>query len=162
MALVVKAFACRLPDGAVHSLDLTVGPGMVGLSKPVVNVIGFADHVKAHLTRLGGVAVAQLLGELDAVVCQDRVNALGHGFQQKFEELPSRPPLSPVDELGDRESTRAVDADEQVKLTFGRLHLGNIDVKEADRVALEALRLGRRPRCPADEICHAAQALVQG
>jgi hypothetical protein len=37
--------------------------------------------------------------------------------------------------------TRAVDADEQVELAFGSLNLGDIDVKEADRVALEALAL---------------------
>ena len=42
--------------------------------------IGFADHVKAHLARLGDVAVAWLLGELNAVVGQDRVNAVGHGL----------------------------------------------------------------------------------
>jgi hypothetical protein len=41
---------------------------MVRLSKPVLNVIGFAYHVEPHLARLGSVAVAQLLGELDAVV----------------------------------------------------------------------------------------------
>jgi len=71
----------------------------------------------------------------------DRVNAVGHCFQQKFEELPSRPPVRLVDELGDRKLAGAVDADEQVELAFGNLNLGDIYVKEADRVALEALSL---------------------
>lgn len=74
-------------------------------------------------TRPGGVAVARLLGELDApfdfaqdrIVGQDRMNSAGHGFQQKFEELPSRPHVSLVDELGDRKLAGAVDADEQVE-----------------------------------------------
>nr|GLK21510.1 hypothetical protein GCM10017606_23370 [Microbacterium terregens] len=43
--------------------------------------------------------------------------------------------------MGDRELAGAVDADKQVQFVFGGLHLGNIDVEEADRVALEALPL---------------------
>ncbi len=42
---------------------------------------------------------------------------------------------------GDREFAGAVDADGQVKFAFGGLHFRNIDVKEADRIALEALAL---------------------
>ena len=64
-----------------------------------------------------------------------------HRFQQVLKELPRRPPVSLVDELGDGELAGAVDADEQVELTFGRLNLGDIHVEEADRVALEALSL---------------------
>jgi len=135
MALVVEAFDGRFLNRAVHPLDLTVGPGMVQLRKPVLDVIRFADHVKAHLTRPGGVRVARLLGKLDAVVGQDRMDPVRHRFQQVFKELPRRSPVSLVDELGDREFTRAVDADEQVELAFGRLNLGDIHVKEADRVS---------------------------
>jgi hypothetical protein len=43
------------------------------------------------------------------------VDAVGHGFQQVFEELPLCPPVSLVDQLGDRELARTVDADEQVQ-----------------------------------------------
>lgn len=59
-----------------------------------------------------------------------------------FEELPSRAPVSLVDQLGDREHARAVDADEQVELALGGLHLGDTDVEEADLIALEALAPG--------------------
>ena len=63
------------------------------------------------------------VGELDAVIGQDRVGAVRHGFQQVFEELPCRSPASLVDQLGDRELGGAVNADEQVELalTFGRI-----------------------------------------
>ncbi len=64
-----------------------------------------------------------------------------HRFQQVFKELPRRSPVSLVDELGNRELTHAVDADEQVKFALGSLNLDDIHVKEADRVALEALSL---------------------
>jgi len=96
---------------------------MVRLGKPVLDVIGFADHAEAHLARPGGVAAARLLGELDApfdfaqdrIVSQDRVDAVEHGFQQKLEELSSRPPVSLVDELRDGELAGAVDVDEQIE-----------------------------------------------
>ena len=114
---------------------------MLRLGEPVLDIVRLADHVEAHLPRPGGVAVARLLGKLDAIVGQDRLDAVGYGCEQVFEELPSRSPVSLVDKLGDRKFNRAVDADEQIELAFSGLHLGDIDVKEADRVALEALSL---------------------
>ena len=87
---------------------------MVRFGKPVLDVVRLADHVEAHLARPGGVPVARLLSELDPVVGQDRVDAVGYGFQQVFEELPRRPPVSLVDQLGDGELAGAVDANEQV------------------------------------------------
>jgi len=53
--------------------------------------------------------------------------------QSRFElifGLPRRSPVSLVDKLGDREFTRAVDADEQLELAFGSLNLGDIHVKK--------------------------------
>lgn len=114
---------------------------MVRFGEPVLDVVRVADHVEAHLARPGGVPVAGLLGELDAIVGQDRVDTVRHGFQQVLKELPRCAPVSLVDQLGDRELARSVYADEQVKLAFGGLHLGNIDVEETNRVALEALPL---------------------
>ena len=58
-----------------------------------------------------------------------------------FEELPRRSSIGLADQLGDRELAGAVDADEQVESAFGCLNLGDINVKEADRIALEALSL---------------------
>ena len=141
MALVMEALDGRLLDGAVHPFDLPVGPRMVRLGEPVLDVVGLADHVEPHLAGPGGVAVAWLLGELDAVIGQDRVDAIRHGFQQVFEELPCCPAISLVDQLRDGELAGTVGADEQVELAFRGLHLSDIDVEEADRVALEALPL---------------------
>ena len=39
-------------------------------------------------------AVLRLLGELNAVVGQDRVDPVRHRFQKVFQEFPSRPPVS--------------------------------------------------------------------
>jgi len=43
--------------------------------------------------------------------------------------------------LREASDAAAVDADEQVKLASGGLHLSDIDLKEADRIELEALAL---------------------
>jgi hypothetical protein len=141
VAIVMEALDGCLFDRAVHPLDLTVGPGMVRLGEPVLDAVGRADHVEAHLPRPGSVTIARLLSELDTIVGQDRVDPVRHGFQQVFKEFSRRSPISLVDQLGDGELAGAVDADEQVELAFGSLNLGDIHVEEADRVALEALPL---------------------
>jgi hypothetical protein len=50
--------------------------------------------------------------------------------------------------LGHRELAGAVNADEETEPTLGGLHLGDVDVEEPDRVALELLA-PRLVRCPA-------------
>ena len=75
MAVVVASFHCRLLDRSVHPLDLAIGPRMVWLGQAVFDPICFADHVEAHLPRVCCVPVSGLLGELDDVVSQDRVDA---------------------------------------------------------------------------------------
>lgn len=90
-------------DGADQPLDLSVGPRMVRLLQTVLDAVCLADHVEPHLARPGGVAVTKLPGELDAVVGQNGVDAVRHGLQQVFEELPCCPAISLVDQLGDRE-----------------------------------------------------------
>ena len=76
-------------DCPVHAFDLAVRPRMVGFGQPVLDparhcprtnggqIRALADHVEARLPGIDGVAVPGLLGELDAVVRQDRVNAIG-------------------------------------------------------------------------------------
>lgn len=114
---------------------------MVRLGKPVLNTICLTDHVEVHLPRPGSVPVARLLGELDEVISQDRMNAVRRGFQQVFEELPSCSPVSLIYQLGDREIDGAINADEQIKLAFDGFHLGDIYVEEANWIAFEALAL---------------------
>lgn len=150
VAVVVEAFDGGFLDGAVHPLDLAVGPGMVWLGEPVFDVIRLADHVEAHLARPGGVSIAGLFGELDAIVAaprrpsvrsrscgcgRARLSAGVRGTPRPSACQPCRPAGSP------RTWQVAVDTNEQVELAFGGLHFGDIHVKEADRVALEALSL---------------------
>jgi hypothetical protein len=43
---VMEALAGGILDGAVHSLDLAVGPGMFGLSQAMIDIITGASHVE--------------------------------------------------------------------------------------------------------------------
>jgi hypothetical protein len=82
----MEAFDGHLLDRAVHPLDLTVGLGVAWFGEPILDVVRPADHVEAHRTRPGGVTAARLLGKLDAIVGQDRVDPVRHRFQQVFKE----------------------------------------------------------------------------
>ena len=65
------------------------------------------------------------------------MDLIWHGFEHVLQELPGRPSVRLLDELGHGKLARAVDANEQEELSFGSLHFGDVDLEEADRVAFE-------------------------
>jgi hypothetical protein len=73
MAAVVVAFDDGILDGSVHPLDLTIGPGMVGLGELMFKAILMAYLVETVGTETRGPANTLLreIGELYAVVGQD-------------------------------------------------------------------------------------------
>jgi hypothetical protein len=77
----------------------------------------------------------------DNVVSEDRVDAIGDGLEQVFEELPCGLAICLVHELGDCEFAGPVNTHEEVEFALRRLNLGDVDMKEADRVSLEPLPL---------------------
>jgi hypothetical protein len=70
------------------------------------------------------------------------MDPIGLGFQQMLEALPSRISVICCNELSDGEFGCAVNAYNDIELTFSRLHLGNEDMIELDGLALELLMLG--------------------
>ena len=151
VACVMEPFDRRVLDGAVHPLDLAVGPWVVGLGQPVLDAVLLADHVEARRPRVDGVPVPGLLCELD-VVSENGVDLIGHGFENVLQELPGHLSVSRCTKLSDGKLGRSVNAHKKIELAFSRLHLGNVDVEEPDGVALELLALGlvtfdiRQPR----------------
>lgn len=141
VAVVVIAFHRGILDGAVHALDLTIGPRMVRFGQAMFDPVGIAYHVEAHGPRIGSVSVSGLLCELDAVIGQDRMYAVGHGFQKAFKELPGRLAIGFLDQLCHREFAGAIDGHKEIEFALFGPDLGNVDVEEADRVALELLPL---------------------
>ena len=109
MAVVMEALDGRVLDGSVHPFDLAIGPGMVGLGQPVLNPVCLTNHVEAHRPGIDGVPVPRLLCELNAVVGENGVNLVGHGFEHVLQEFPGCLSVGLVDELGHGELARAVD-----------------------------------------------------
>ncbi len=70
------------------------------------------------------------------------VDLTGHGLEHVLEELPGSLSVSCCNELSDGELAAAVDPDEEKELSLSGLHLGDVDVKEPDGVALELLPPG--------------------
>ena len=58
-----------------------------------------------------------------------------------LQELPGGAPVNLLDELGHRELARTVNADKEIEFAISGLQLGNVNVEEANRVALEPLAL---------------------
>ena len=141
MVVVVVTLDRRIFDRSVHPLDLTIGPWMVGLGQAVLDTVGLADDVEAHWPGVDGVAVPGLLCELNAIIGENGVDLIGHGFEHVLKELPGRLSVGRRNELGDGELGSAVDSHKEKELALGSLHLGNVDVEEADGVALELLAL---------------------
>ena len=88
VAVVVVAFDSRFFEGAVHPLHLAIGPWVVGLGQAVFDVVLAADLVEAVNPVMGGpaVSISWQVGELDAVVGEDRVQPIGDGLDQRFEK----------------------------------------------------------------------------
>lgn len=81
MTIVLEAFNGRVLDFSVHAFYLTVGPRVIWLGQAMFDLVDLADHVEAHLLRKGCVSSIGLVGELDADIGQDRLDALRNDFE---------------------------------------------------------------------------------
>jgi hypothetical protein len=139
MGFVMETFDGRFLDRAVQPLDMARRPRMVRFGQPVLDPIRLPDHVEAHWPGIDGVPVQGLLGELGAVVWENRVDLIRHGFEQVLQELLGGLSVRLCNELSDGELGGPVDTDEQLELALGCLRVRNIDADEADGVARELL-----------------------
>ena len=152
VVFVMETFDGRLLDCPIHSLDLDIGPRMVWLGPAVLDPTCLADHVQAHLPRICSVPGAGLLGDLDAVVSQDRMGAIGHCLEQMLGKVPRGLEICLVHELSDCKLTGPINANKEMELALHRLNFGDIDMKShlsaaccacraTDGVTLELLAL---------------------
>src|ERR1700693_6115383 len=88
VTVVVVALNRGLFDGAVHALDLAVGPGMVRFGKSVVDAMQQAGAIEGMPAKAGGWSLSILwkISELDAVVGEHGVDAIRNCSDQRFEE----------------------------------------------------------------------------
>ncbi len=136
MAIVVEALDGRVLDGAVHALDLSVCPRMIDFREPVLDAVLVADPVEDGVE---GVFVTGLVGELDSVVGQHRVDGVGNCGDEIAQELGRRHLARLLMEFGISKLGCPVDPNEQAQLAFCCLNLGDVDVEEADRISFELL-----------------------
>ena len=136
MRLIVIALDGRILNGAIHPFDLPVRPGMLDFRQPVLNPMLFTDAVEQVLE---SPPVLQAIGELDAVVREDDMNAVGHGGGQTAEELTGRGAGLVRMQFGVSELRRAVDGDKQVEPPLLGMNLGDVHVEVADGVFSELL-----------------------
>ena len=83
-----------------------------------------------------------MVDELGALVGEHRVDRVGHGRDEVTEEVARAAPRRLPVQLNKGELARAIDGHEQVEPALLGVHLGDVDVEEADRVGFEAGALG--------------------
>lgn len=114
MALIEVAPDGCLLERSVHSLDLAVGPGMIGLGETMVDVVlgtGQLEAVRPHeFATIEGLADVvcrrgDIAGrcELHPIVCQHGVHLVGHCLDQASEEVRGVAPGRLVVQLDESE-----------------------------------------------------------
>jgi hypothetical protein len=136
VGIVVAALDGGVLNGAVHTLDLAVDPGMVHLGQPVLDAVLAADAVEDVL-RVPDVPLAR--GEMDAVIGQDGMDLLGDGLDQLTQELSSFHFARVRDQADEGELARAIGGHEEAQLSFLAAEFGKVDVELADGIGAEAL-----------------------
>jgi Trypsin-like peptidase domain len=135
-------------DGSVHSLDLSVGPGVLRFGQPMVDIAfgaGEFESVSAEefascdglFDLAGSQATAAEYREMDTVIGKNRMDLVGHGRDKMAEELGGCGRF--LMQFDKREFRRSIDGDKKMELAFFGPHFGNVDVEEADRIGLELL-----------------------
>ncbi len=88
VAVGMKAFDGCCLDGAGHSLDVASGPRVVELAEPMLDPVGFTDHVEAHPPRIDVIPVWGQLCEMNTVISENGIQLIGRGGEEVLQELP--------------------------------------------------------------------------
>ena len=150
VAFVVEALHGSFLDCSIHSLDLTVGPGMFRFGQSMIDIVLRARQFESVSTKElaffegfldlwdRGAACARR-GKVDAIVCKDRVDLVRHGGDEVAQEVGSRSSRGFLMQFDGSEFRGAVDCDEEMKFPLLGADLCDVDMKEADRIGLEFL-----------------------
>ena len=144
MRFVMEALDRCVLDCPVHALDLAVGPRMVGFCQPALDAVTGASAVERMASEpcCWSVTVLRKISELNAVVGEHSVDAVGDGLDQGFEEGGGCRHVRLHLQPHEGEFARSIDRHLKAQLAFRCADFSEINVEEADRIALEA-RLGR-------------------
>jgi hypothetical protein len=87
----------------------------------------------------GRPAIAGGVSEVRAVVCQNGVDSVRNGINQVTEEVGCNSTRRLPVQLDESELRGPVNGDQKIELALSGLHLGDVDMEEADRIRLELL-----------------------
>lgn len=145
VVLVVEAFDGCFLDRPVHPLDLAVGPGVLGLSGSVIDVVSGACQFEGMGTEAFAVGDSLLDqrycrsttargGKMDAIVGQYGVDLVGHGLDQAEQKVARCRGLGLLVQFDKGELAGPVDRHEHVELALFGAYLGEVDVEVSNRV----------------------------
>jgi hypothetical protein len=146
MSFVIEALDGSVLDGAVHPLDLAIGPRMLRLGETVIDVVAGAGHFEGvspeelltcdHLLDLGQ-RPTLAIREVDAVVRENGVNLIGNGFDEVAQEVCCNTGRDSFVQFSIGELGGSIDRHKKVKLALGGVDLGYVDMEIADWIGLE-------------------------
>jgi hypothetical protein len=98
-------------DGSVHAFYLTVGPWMVGPGQPMLDSMKETEPIKGMATEACGwpLKVLRQLGELDATIVKNGVDAIRNCIDKCFKQRGGRSHVGSFHQFDDREPRCAVD-----------------------------------------------------
>jgi hypothetical protein len=117
MGLVVVFLHGGFFKRAIHAFPLTIRPWMTRFGEPVVDAILLADAIEDVRE---GIPIALLIGELDTVIGQHRVDLVGHGGDPVTQELCGYCLVGVRRQLGIGKLADTIDGDKQIELAFCR------------------------------------------
>ena len=118
---------------------MPIGPRVFDFGQPVLNVMFEANPIKNVLE---GEAVALVIGKLNAIVSQNRVNDIGNSGDEIAHELCGQQLAHFLMKFDKDKLARLVNGDKEIELSLSGLHFGNVDMEIANWIGFELL-LGR-------------------
>ena len=140
---MIAAHRCFF-QGAVHALNLAVGPGMVRFGEPVLDAVFPAAHVEhvGGVTRGWAIGISCRERELNAVIGQHGVDFVGDRFDKGRQEGRRGHAVCFFSELGEGEFAGPVDGHEEEELSLRGLDLGEVDMEEAENRGMNTVLAG--------------------
>ena len=150
VVVVVIAMNGGLFDCAVHAFDLAIGPGMLDLGQPMINVVSGAStfecvtpeqlSFRSHLLDVHRCpTLTSWISKLNAVVSENRVDGVGYSSNKIVQELLRDGSCSPLVKFNIGKLAGSVDGHEEMELAFCGSDFGNVDMEVTNRISLELL-----------------------